>query len=241
MTDPTINVPYPLSGVETVALAPILPFGNVTDTESILGFDPRVVPCLVVTGDGKSNVVDILAAAARLQGSTVYGIRASGIGDLRFTALASGLESAESVAASSHAQLRDRVAAVAESGAISTDDIPADQRPEHIFIIVEDLENLLPEEPTPEGFDPDERADEYFEYLVLALDKFARIGSLARIHVILAVADPSLISATFKKQSGLLICAADGTAVYHTPDVRNVPVDLWPSPSTEQLVGLLGE
>lgn len=212
----------PLTSEDVVAYAPALPFGEIIGSDNIQAYDPSDWPNLTVVGAsglGKTNVINVLAAAAREQGATVYAI---GVDDTehRFDEAAHGLEASEDLIQMIHGEIRSRLAPAHALGAVSVEQLAYEDRPHRIFLIIDDLRSIILRETAPEGTDEAARAAEYQTYLAHSLDKFAKVGQFALVHLIVTVPELTGIPESLRENTAFLdltsTAPADSGAAHFT-------------------------
>jgi hypothetical protein len=239
--------PFPAELDDVVAHAPVLPFAYIVGTDTNQSFDPATESNLVIIGPselGKTNAVRMLAGAARTQGALAYGVGSADSRD-SFDRHADGLEAAEDLIQFVHAEMRARLALAAAAGVLSVDELDYEDRPERIFLILDELAFVPLREITPEGTDEGARQSEYRMYLRNAIDSFATIGQLARIHVILTARSSDGVTPTLREHSALLDLGSRGPAdqgaaafavgrgTYKTEGEQPVYVQMWAAPTDE--------
>ncbi|WP_159599185.1 P-loop NTPase family protein [Agromyces humi] len=224
----------PLNDDEIRAAAPALPFGESPRAARELRWDPTSRSNLLLAGShgtGKSNAGDVLAAAARVQGSAVLGIRAQGAPDPRFTAFANGMEDAEQLLVELTQEMRRRMTAVRASGERSVEALPEKQRPPHLFLFVDGLARL----PLQTKLPPEElRAarTEFYDYLRRSIDLLSRAGALLRIHVVV-VTDRDVPKPPWN--TGVIRLRNPGRGTYDTGTKTPQPAAVYPAPSAAQV------
>jgi hypothetical protein len=247
----------PSTAADITAHAPALPFSSVYGTAKTQSYDPIVDPNLVIVGAagaGKTHVTDLLAASAYLQGAIVIGIRARGENDGRFAQYATGLESAERLIVELHQEVRARIQSIEDARALNVDELPYEERPDRIFVIVDGLGELRLETVAPEGSDENARRTEYLTYLVSGIERIAKAADFIRMHVIYTTGDREQLSPTLREHTAVLQRGStmpadrgaadfyDDLALYTSPDaISAIDVHVWPAFTSEQLDEMLAD
>jgi hypothetical protein len=138
---------------------------------------------LLISGpaqSGRSNVAEVLAAAASLQGSDVYGIRPDA-SDARFYRSASDLADAAQLLAELYAVVRGRAQLIKAHGLGTVEHLPLAVRPSRIFLIVDGLRRLPL---TAAGKGAGAARIARYRALVASVDRLGRAGRHLRVHVI---------------------------------------------------------
>jgi hypothetical protein len=226
----TSSVPFPLTAAETVTHRPVLPFGYRAGTVEIIGLDPSDAGCVIITGAGKTVALNLLSAVAYTQQSEVHPIGVSNTGQPEPMTL----ERAADIIHHVLNHLRNRLADLTEKSAYAYDGLPIEQQAPHMYVTVENLNDLQLDTPEFEGYDEEERADEYREYLELTLDKIVENAERTRIHLIIAVDSADELSDIIRSNAGYLETSVgtDGqnTAIYRGKHTEAVTVTLWAAP-----------
>ncbi|MFE6966817.1 hypothetical protein ACFVAJ_17035 [Agromyces sp. NPDC057679] len=224
----------PLNDAEIRAAAPSLPFGESPRAARELRWDPTSKSNLLVcgaSGSGRSNAGDVLAAAARLQGSSVIGIRAQGAPDLRYSAFANGMEDAEQLIVELTQEMRRRMTQVKDAGERTAEALPEKDRPPHLFLFVDGLARLPMQTKLPAA-DLQEARTEFYDYLRRTIDLLSRVGALLRIHVVV-VTDRAVTQAP--RNAGVLQLRNPGRGTFHTGTKTPQPAAVYPAPSAAQV------
>jgi hypothetical protein len=223
-----------LGGDDVRNRTPRLPFGEAVVYRTEQSFNPTRKSNLLVAGpagSGRSNVTDVLAAAAQLQGATVYGIRAYGAEDVRYHIFANGLESAENLINTLYAEVRDRVQTIKRFGASTIEHVPLAVRPGRIFIVVDGLSRLPLQEKVPDGTLEEARA-EYYGFLLRSIDRLSRVGMHLRVHVIVVT---DSLEFTLPNNTAAIHLDAAGVGQFNEGVPDDDQVQVWESPTGAQL------
>lgn len=223
-----------LASEDVRSRTPRLPFGEATEHRGEQSYNPTRKSNLLVagpSGSGKTNAADVLAAAARLQGATVYGIRAFGVDDRRFSSFANGLESAEKLVADLYSEVRARVQTINEYKVGTIEHVPMAARPGRIVVVIDGLSRLPLQEQVPVSLAEAARA-EYYGYLVRSIDRLGRVGQHVRVHII-AVTDN--LEFTLPWNTAAIRLDAAGTGHYDEGSPDTEVVKMWAAPSGPQL------